>query len=71
MTPSMMGALAGAAMGLVAAAIMRRLAHHIQHENKEPNARRIATILRGAALVDLLVFTVIGYFIGPLLFDGN
>ncbi|MGD9784186.1 MAG: hypothetical protein AB7E80_09855 [Hyphomicrobiaceae bacterium] len=66
MSPEMTGALAGAAFGLVNFAILRMVASRAENDKSNPKAKQAGGILRMVALADLIVFPVLGYFLGPI-----
>ena len=66
MTPALKGAIAGAAIGFGGFIVLRRVASMQDGPNATPEQRRMADLLRKAAIADLLIFALAGYFIGPL-----
>jgi len=62
----MIGALAGAAFGLVNFAILRAVAGRMEGDKPTAETRRTAGILRMVAMADLIVFPVLGFFLGPM-----
>ena len=65
MSPAMTGALAGAVLGLIGFAILRRAADAVEQARRGNNPRRTAGFLRTVALVDLLLLPTVGYYTGP------
>ncbi len=70
MSPSMMGVVVGVIFGGISYFVVRMIADNIEtakrSEDSKPDERRkTAEILRKVAGFDLLVFPVIGYFVGP------
>ncbi|MCB1522192.1 MAG: hypothetical protein KDJ37_16700 [Hyphomicrobiaceae bacterium] len=66
MNATMIGALAGAAFGLVNFIALRMLASRVEADASSPEKRRSASILRLVALADLLIFPILGFFLGPI-----
>jgi hypothetical protein len=69
MSPAMMGAWFGAALGLVSFAALRWVAAR-QERNGGPQGRQTAAVLRLTAFADLIAFPVVGYFAAPLVLAG-
>lgn len=66
MTSEWIGALVGLLLGIVSYLIISALANKMERDEKTPESMRIATLLRAVACFDVLLFTVIGYFVGPM-----
>ena len=66
MTPALKGAIAGAIIGFGGFMAIRRVAAKQDIPGATPEQRKMADILRKIAVADLIIFTVVGYFIGPL-----
>ncbi len=66
-SPPMTGALIGAVLGIVSYIGLRILANRIETLNDAEDPKTTAKALRIAALADLVVFPVVGFFIGPVL----
>ena len=71
MSAEMAGALVGAALGLASYSVIQRIAERIEAGRTGPDAARTAGLLRSLAAVDLMVFPIIGYFVGPLVLEGR
>jgi hypothetical protein len=69
MSAAMTGALAGAALGLIGFGVLRHAAD-VQERQRGVHARRTAGILRMAALVDLILLPIVGYYAAALLLEG-
>jgi hypothetical protein len=67
MSPAIVGALAGAALGLANLIVLSRVAESVELKAKSQQQKGGARIIRAVAWVDLAVFPIIGYFIGPLI----
>jgi hypothetical protein len=65
MTPALKGAIAGAVIGFGGFVMLRRVAGSQDGPNATPEQKRMADLLRKAAIVDLLIFALAGYLIGP------
>jgi hypothetical protein len=63
------GALIGAVLGLVSYAAIRWAAARVE-QNGEVQQKQSAGLMRAAAIADLMLFPVIGYFVGPMVFQG-
>jgi hypothetical protein len=66
MSPAIAGALVGAALGLANLIVLSRLAESIELKAKSAEQKGRAGIVRAVAWADLLVFPVVGYFVGPM-----
>jgi len=67
----MTGALAGAGLGLASFALIRHAAARMEWRRGGPDTSRAVALLRSLAFVDLMVFPLIGYVVGPLVLDGR
>ncbi len=67
MSPEILGALVGLAIGLVQYVALTGAANSVAKGKPEAEARGRADLLRAIARFDVLIFAVIGYFVGPLL----
>jgi hypothetical protein len=67
MSPQLIGAMIGAVMGLAAFIALRSVADRVERNDKE-NGARVAGILRTAAVAEIVILTLMGAFIGPLIF---
>jgi hypothetical protein len=70
MSAAMTGALIGAVVGLVSFATLRWGAAKAEGNGADAQKRRVGAVIRATALADLLLFPVIGYVVGPMLFDA-
>ena len=67
MSPNMVGALFGFLIGLSGFFFMRLAASRVESRGVTRQPEFTARILRYAALFDLVLFTVLGWFLGPML----
>lgn len=70
MSPNMIGALVGCIVGLAGFVFIRFAASRVESKGVGPEPSKTAGILRIVAFVDLVLFTVIGYFVGPMIVSG-
>lgn len=68
MTPDILGALAGLAIGVAALIPLLQLAARIEAEDRSAEGSQRANILRIIGYADVLVFAAIGYYVGPQIF---
>lgn len=68
MSPEVMGAYAGAAFGALSFFTLWRVAAALEKNAKSREQMRPVGILKALALIDIVAFPVIGYFIGPMVF---
>ena len=68
MTPAMTGALLGFAVGFMGFVSLRIVANRIEEKGVTPEPQKTAAVIRMVALADWLLFTVLGFFLGPLVF---
>ena len=66
MTPSMSGALIGFAIGFIGFVMLRIVANRVEKIGATGQPKQTAAMLRMAALADWLIFTGIGFFLGPM-----
>ncbi len=66
LTPAQIGLLGGAALGLVSFGLIRSVAARVEGMKPTPEQQRTGGVLRMVALIDLIAFPVIGYFIVPM-----
>lgn len=64
MNPEMLGALAGGAFGLVNFGVLKWVADRMETEQRTAN--QTPRLIRTVAWMDLIVFPLVGYFVGPL-----
>jgi len=70
MTPGIIGAITGFVVGFMGFLFIRLAATRVESKGVGPTPAKTAGMLRMVALVDLIVFTVIGYVIGPMIVSG-
>jgi hypothetical protein len=70
MSPHLIGAAAGAAVGLASGFFIRSIADKIEREKGEAG-RSSVTFLRMIALIDIILLTLMGAFVGPLVLGAN
>lgn len=63
MSPQLIGAAAGAILGLINFIVLWQIAGKAE---LDPARKKVAGMLKMVAWLDLLAFPVAGYFIGPL-----
>lgn len=66
MTYATIGALIGGVFGLANFFLLQSIARKIELEAKTENSNKGAKLLRWAAWADLVIFPLIGYYVGPL-----
>ncbi len=66
MTPEMNGALLGFAVGFIGFVMLRIVANRIESMQATAEPKRTAAVIRTVALADWLIFTVLGYALGPI-----
>jgi len=71
MSPSMTGALLGFAIGFMGFVSLRIVANRIEKTGTTSNPNRSAGLMRTIALADWLIFTVAGFFLGPLFLQAQ
>jgi len=69
LSPAMIGALAGAVLGLIGFVSLRVMATRIENMKDANDPKTASKVLRIAALGDLILFPIVGYFIGPLVLN--
>lgn len=67
MSSAMIGGLVGGALGIVNFIILQNVAKSMALKSGSQGNSRPATLLRWAAWIDLIIFPLIGYFIGPMI----
>ena len=70
MTPAMTGALLGFAIGFLGFAMLRIVANRIEKIGATAEPNKTAGVMRMVALADWIIFTVIGFFVGPMVLPG-
>ena len=71
MSPAMTGALLGFAIGFIGFVMLRIVANRIESTAATEEPKRTAGIMRMVALADWLIFTVLGFFLGPMFLTGS
>jgi hypothetical protein len=69
MSAELIGALAGAGVGLSGYLALRAIASKVEAEEGEAG-RRKAAILRMVGIADVVLMTLIGAYVGPLALGG-
>ncbi len=71
-TSAMIGTSAGALFGLFSFFILQGVASHIADSADKRGEREPASVaaIRIAAWADLVIFPVVGYFVGPLVLNA-
>lgn len=69
LSPAMIGALVGAVLGILGYISLRSVADRIEHMKGTNDPQTAAKVLRIAALGDLVIFPVVGFFVGPMLLN--
>ena len=70
MSPGMIGAVIGFVVGFMGFLFIRLAASRVEAKGVGPTPVNTARLLRMVALLDLILFTVIGYVIGPIIVTG-
>ncbi len=68
MSPAMTGAIIGFVIGFMGFISLRIVANRIEEKAVTPEPKKTAAIVRIVALADWLLFTVLGFFLGPMMF---
>ena len=66
LNPAMIGALVGAILGFIGFISLRAVADRVETSAEANDPKTAASVLRIAAIGDLILFPVVGYFVGPL-----
>ncbi len=66
MSPAIMGALLGAILGIFGFLSLRSIADRVENMKDANDPKTTAQVLRIVAYGDLIIFPVVGYFIGPM-----
>ncbi len=69
LSPAMLGALVGAVLGLIGFASLRAVAARIENMKGANDPKTAAKVLRIAAIGDLILFPIVGFFVGPLVLN--
>lgn len=70
MSSNVLGAIVGFVVGLMGFLFIRLAASRVESKGVGPEPAKTAAILRTVAVVDLALFTVLGYFVGPMIVAG-
>ena len=70
MSPSIAGAVVGFIVGMMGFLFIRLAAARVESKGVTAEPQKAARILRMVALADLILFTVIGFFVGPMIVSG-
>jgi len=70
MSPNIIGAIIGFIVGFMGFLFIRVAASRVESKGVGPEPAKTAGILRMVAFIDLAVFTVIGYVVGPMIISG-
>ncbi len=73
--PSILGVLFGAGLGIISFVIIQMVATKVETSPGDQNQtqsdkRKIAQLLRSIAWLDIVIFAVVGYFVGPLIISS-
>jgi predicted PurR-regulated permease PerM len=71
MNPAMTGALLGFAVGFIGFVMLRIVANRIEKVGATAEPAKTASVMRMVALADWLIFTVIGFVVGPMVLSGQ
>ncbi len=66
MSPAMTGTLLGFAIGFIGFVMLRIVANRIETVGATDNPGKTAALMRTVALADWLLFTVLGFLLGPM-----
>ena len=66
MSPALIGAYAGVALGIVSFVTLWLVAGAIEKKARTPQERRPVGILKAIALGDIVGMPILGYFLGPM-----
>jgi len=69
MSPQAIGVMAGGVFGLLNMGVLRFIATRMEGTNPTPQQRRTASLLRAVSFLDVIVFTVLGYFLVPMFME--
>ena len=71
MTPSMTGAVIGFAIGFFGFVMLRIVANRIEKVGATSEPSKTAGLMRMVALADWLLFTLLGFFLGPMFIQAQ
>jgi hypothetical protein len=66
LSPGMIGALIGAVLGIVSYITLRVVATRVEGLKDAKDPTTAAKALRIAAVIDLIIFPVVGFVVGPM-----
>ena len=71
MSPNIMGAIVGFVVGLMGYLFILLAAARVESKGVTKEPAKTAQVLRTVALVDLIIFVVAGYFVGPMIASSS
>lgn len=71
MSPHVIGAIVGFVVGLMGFLFIRLAAYRVETKGVGPEPVKTAGMLRIVAIADLVLFTVLGFFVGPMIVSGT
>ena len=66
MSLAVIGGLVGGAFGLINFALLQNIAKSVALKESTEGKSRAAEILRWVAWADLIIFPLVGYYVGPM-----
>ncbi len=66
LSPGMIGALVGAVLGIISYITLRSIAARVEGLKDAKDPTTAAKALRIAAVIDLIIFPVVGFVVGPM-----
>ena len=69
MSPQGLGVLLGGLFGLANMGLLRWIAARTEGDKPTAQQRRTASLLRAAGFLDVIIFTVLGYFLVPMVME--
>ena len=70
MSPNMIGGIIGLIVGFMGFVVIRMVAARVESQRIGAEPQQAAKILRWVAAIDMIIFTVVGYFVGPMIVSG-
>lgn len=70
LSPAIIGALVGAVLGFAGFISLRMVADRVELNKDATDPKTAAQVLRIAAIGDLIIFPVVGFFVGPMVLGG-
>lgn len=75
MTPHLMGMTVGFTIGLMDYILLTFMGRRLmkkaeQHQASQDEQTNVARLIKAAAIGSLILFPIIGYFVGPYIFEG-